>query len=163
MINRLREEIDSLRGCADELLQTTRSNMSTQERIHQAALALVGANGFAELHRTVSVDVIMLGLESSLSFPATPAMPLSDGAIDQLLDTHEILLRDNRCGDPILFGKAASTVHSDALVRLHPGPDLPQGLLALGTRGANTFHAGQGTELRVFLARVLESYACDGG
>lgn len=164
MIDRLREELDSLRDCADELLQTTHSNMSTQERTHQAVLALVGADGFTELCRTVSedlpallaVDVITLGLEPDLSLSATPMLSLANGTIDQLLGTHEILLRDNRSGDPILFGETADTVHSDALVRLHPGPNLPQGLLVLGARGADTFHTGQGTELLVFLARVLE-------
>lgn len=137
MIERLREELDSVRGCANELLQTIRSNMSTQERTHQAVLALIGADDFAELHRTVSedlpalVDMITLGLESALSFPATPVISLPDGDIDRLLGVREILLRDNRYGDPILFGKAASSLHSDVLmIRLHPGPELPQGLLA---------------------------------
>jgi len=45
---------------------------------------------------------------------------------------------------------------SSALVRLSPGGICPEGLLALGSRHGSTFHAGQGTELISFLARVIE-------
>ncbi|KAF0138147.1 MAG: hypothetical protein FD153_1496 [Rhodospirillaceae bacterium] len=164
MINRLREELDSLRGCADALLQTTRSNMSTQERTHRAVLALLGADSFADLCRVVSedfpvllaVDVAVLGLEPGLAWPVASLRCLGHGDTDRFLSTRETVLRDNQPGDPFLFGEAAGAVRSDALVRLRPGSDLPQGVLALGACAAGAFHAGQGTELLMFLGRVLE-------
>lgn len=75
-----------------------------------------------DLPALLSVNVITLGLESCLSFQAIPVTPLSKGDIDRLLSTHEVLLANSR-EDPILFGKSASTVYSDALARLYSGLD----------------------------------------
>jgi len=55
-----------------------------------------------------------------------------------------------------VFGPAAGLVRSDALIRLSVGQNVPLGLLVFGTRHPGYFNAGQGTELLVFLARVLE-------
>ena len=55
-----------------------------------------------------------------------------------------------------IFGPAAGLVRSDALIRLTVGRSAPPALLAFGTRHPGYFHAGQGTELLSFLARVIE-------
>ncbi len=57
--------------------------------------------------------------------------------------------------DGLLFGAGSGLVKSAALVRMRPSKDLPLGLLALGAR-RETFRPGQGTELLIFLCRVLE-------
>ena len=160
MISRLREEVDSLRDCAAELLYTTRSNMSTQDRTHQAVLACMEAHDFAalcqvvheELPDVLTVDVVRLCLESSI---AAPCVPLPDGWSERFFGGRESMLRDATEGDPVVFGDAAGAIRSDALVRLRPGPDLPNGILALGSCELETFHATQGTELLLFLARVV--------
>ena len=55
-----------------------------------------------------------------------------------------------------LFGAAAGLVRSEALIRLSIGDATPEALLALGSRDAEHFQEGQGTELLGFLARVVE-------
>ena len=160
MIDRLRGEIDSLRDCTTDLLHTTRSNMSTQDRTHQAVLACVEAESFAALCQVVhedlpavlDVDVVRLCLESVAT---APVVHLPDGGTERLLGGRETLLRDATAGDPVLFDDAAGAVRSDALVRLRLGPGLPHGILALGSCETETFHATQGTELLVFLAQVV--------
>ena len=67
------------------------------------------------------------------------------------------MLRDNIEGDATIFGAGAGLVSSDALLRLNIAPNAPRALLAFGSRQPDQFHAGQGTELLNFLARVLES------
>ena len=58
-------------------------------------------------------------------------------------------------GDPTLFGGAAGLVRSQALLRLGFGRGAPAGLLCIGTRQKGRFHPGLGTELLMFLARVI--------
>ena len=58
--------------------------------------------------------------------------------------------------DGVVFGEAAGLVESAAFGRLHLGSGIPNGLLALGSRERGAFHSGQGTDLLIFLTRVLE-------
>ena len=128
MLDRRQDEIDNLRDCAIEVIETSRSNLSSQTRTHAAALALVAAEDFDDLLGIVTddlpllldVDVVTIGFEAGAQ--AAPALLSPD---------------------------------IGTLARLHPARDVPVGLLALGSRG-DVFHSGQGTELVGFLARVLE-------
>src|SRR3546814_10055350 len=54
-----------------------------------------------------------------------------------------------------LFGPACGLIRAEALVRLDSDSPLPKGLLALGQRGAQGFETRHGSELLMFLGRVL--------
>ena len=66
------------------------------------------------------------------------------------------MLANDVPADPEVFGPAAGLVRSQALARIRAGKRTPEGLLALGSRDAAKFQSGQGTELLVFLAALLE-------
>jgi len=169
MINRNRSEMDELRDCAQDVIETSRSNMSTQTRSHGAVLALLATRQWEDIVHVVThdwpllldVDVVSLGFEP----PAQPdpnlaigeLRALAAGTIDQLLgaDQDVRLLREMH-DDGTLFGSGAGLVRSAALIRMRPSMALPSGLLALGARGT-TFHPGQGTELLGFLCRAVEA------
>lgn len=168
MIDRLRQELDQMRGCAEHLISTTRSNMSTQARTHAAALSVLGAKGMAELTQILTdlapqleVEVVALAFETAgevipeLAAPGLHRMP--QGHLFDALEAEgrEVVLRAATPGDAAVFGDAAGLVRSSALVRIPPGERRPPGVLALGSRHDRTFHPGQGTELLVFLARVI--------
>lgn len=166
MITRLNHELEQMRGCAEHLISTSRSNMSIQSRTHQAALALMAAGDPAGLARVVAedfptlldVDVATVCLEAGdqaagAILPGAIALP--DGAVERLLGAGEALLRAEAAGDPAVFGDGAGLVASFALVRLATADGL-SGLLALGSRHQRAFHSSQGTELLAFLARVIE-------
>lgn len=169
MVERLRREVQRLRGDQDDLLSNSRDNLATQTRVHRAALALLEARSLANLVEIVTtdlavildVDVVTLCLERSEGFTEPSRMEgvqlLDRGAVDGLIGReHEVLLRDEVTGDPLLFGGGAGLVRSDALIRLRFGDGMPQGLMAFGTRHPGYFDSGQGTELLSFLARILE-------
>lgn len=174
MIERLREEIDRIKGAAEHLILTSRSNMSTQNRTHKAVLTLLSADSLEMLARTVAddlahildVDAAVLALEpgcaaiDELDAPGLSHLP--EGWVETTLGgpDRDCALAEAVPGDPVLFNGAATLVASSAMVRLTPGPDLPSGLLALGSRHDSTFHPGQGTELLTFLAHVVESCLC---
>ena len=65
-----------------------------------------------------------------------------------------MLLRGVERGHP-LFGPACELIRAEALIRLDSEPPLPSGLLALGQRGAQSFETPHGSELLIFLGRVL--------
>ena len=168
LIKRNRHEMDELRDCAQDVIETSRSNMSTQTRAHAAVLALLATRQWGDIVHVVShdwpllldVDVVRLALE--LTTPPDTRLVQGDvaklavGAIDRLLgDDQDVRLFPELNDDGSLFGSGAGLVRSAALVRMRPSDKLPAGLLALGARGT-TFHPGQGTELLTFLCRVLE-------
>ncbi len=81
------------------------------------------------------------------------------GTIDTVLGSGEdyAKLMEYTSDDGAVFGEAAGIVQSAALARIGPGGTLPAGLLALGSRTRGAFHGGQGTDLLIFLARVMEN------
>lgn len=164
MISRLHDELDQMRGCAEHLITTSRSNMSIQSRTIEAVLTTLDAADMEGLTRIMSedypalldVDICCLGFETGEHAAILPGItPLPPGLLDQVIGPNEVVLRGGTPGDPVIFGDAASLVASFALVRLDP-PGCPPGLLALGSRNERTFQASQGTELLSFVARVLE-------
>ncbi|MBT6407241.1 MAG: DUF484 family protein, partial [Rhodospirillaceae bacterium] len=54
MLEQLRGEIDNLRDCAQDVIETSRTNMSIQTRVHTAVLALLSADGFADTVKVVT-------------------------------------------------------------------------------------------------------------
>lgn len=169
MVERLRKDVARLRADQDDILANSRDNLSTQDRVHKAALALLSAHSVEHLVETATTDLlILLDVDAvTLCMERAPGrrrgldvegvQPLPAGAVDRLLGAgRDSLLRDDVVGDPEIFGAAAGLVRSDALLRVAASPEAPPGLLAFGTRHPGYFHAGQGTELLSFLVRVLE-------
>ncbi|CAA7612419.1 conserved hypothetical protein [Candidatus Terasakiella magnetica] len=170
MIERLRDEIERVRGAAEHLIHTSRSNMSIQTRTHRAVLAILAADTLAELVEAVADDLPgLLDVDVATLCFETPAEPLEEleapglrslapGTVVPMMGggDRECALTEEMPGDPALFGEAAALVQSSAVVRLTPGGRCPEGVMALGSRHGRTFHAGQATELISFLARVVE-------
>ncbi len=182
MVEKLRAEIDRLRSAEHELVSLGRNNMHHQGRVHAAALALLGATTLEHLIELVGTDLAVdLDVDAAtLCFEAPPPAgearstpdsgraPPPDGvacrglrlvprgAVKRLLDGKSIVLLADEPGDKDLFGEAASLVRSQALISIEPRRGAPFGILALGSRHAEKFHPGQGTELLAFLGRVAE-------
>lgn len=169
MLERLRGDLTRLQDEQKSLIATSRGNLASQCRVHKAVLAMLRAPSFEHLLQIVTtdlavlidVDVITLGVESSAS--RTPRLPvhgihlLPSGTVDRLLGPNrDSLLCTDTQGDPALFGEAAGLVRSQALLRLSFSRAAPIGLMCIGTRTADTFQPGLGTELLTFLARTLE-------
>lgn len=169
MVERLRNDIARLRADQDDLLANSRDNQSTTDRIHKAALALLGAESFEHMIETVTtdlallldVDSVALCIEAADDKTPTAVVEgvrlLAPGTVDNVLGfDRNAMLRDDIVGDPVIFGESAGLVRSDALIRLTISEKTPTGLLAFGTRHPGYFNPGQGTDLLGFLARLLE-------
>jgi len=169
MVERLRRDLARLKADQDDLLTNSRDNLSTQDRIHKAVLALLGAETlehFVEIVATdlavlLDVDAVALCVEAgdgkARKLRLDGIQMLAPGAVDRVLGAERAaLLRDDTTGDAEIFDAGAGLVRSDALIRLRFGDGAPPGLIAFGTRHPGYFDPGQGTELLHFLARIIE-------
>lgn len=170
MIERLRDEVERVRGAAEHLIHTSRSNMSIQTRTHRAVLSILDADTMAELAEAISddlpalldVDVATLCFEEAEGplpeLVVAGVLSLPTGSVGRIMGgpDRDCALMEEMPGDPALFGGGAGLVQSSAVVRVSAGGRSPEGAMALGSRHERTFHAGQATELITFLARVVE-------
>ncbi|MBO6521650.1 MAG: DUF484 family protein [Rhodospirillales bacterium] len=168
-LQRRDSEIDELRTCAQDVIETSRSNMSIQTRTHASILALLHATTLEQLYRIVSddlpilldVDVAAVGFEpanhANVTILSEHLRTLPPGTVDAIVGAdQDVQLYREFWDDGAVFGGAAGLVKSAAIARIKPGVTMPNGLIALGARD-NTFAPGQGTELFAFLARVIEA------
>lgn len=167
MVESLRGEIEGLRDCANEVIETSRANLATQARTHAAVLALVAAPDLEHLLGAVSDDLpILLDVDvAMLSVEPAPGLELLIGGIGRLRagdvdgfigPGRDVALYREMADDGTIFGAGAGLVRSAALARVRCGEEAPVGLLAFGSRRDGCFHPGQGTELLRFLAKVVE-------
>jgi hypothetical protein len=165
MVEMLKNELEGLRNCAQEVIETSRSNMTNQTRTHAAVLALIAAGDLERLMRIITddlpvlldVDVAVIGLEGVVIGDDAEIRNLAAGDVDRLMTSNqEAVLFSSITDDGLIFGHAGSLVRSAALARLRLEPLQAGGFLALGSRHEAAFRGGQGTELLRFLARVIE-------
>jgi uncharacterized protein YigA (DUF484 family) len=170
MVKRQRADIERLRAVQQELISAGRANQITQNRIHVAVLSIIQAPSFEKLIHTVThelpglldVDFIALAIEGTEDaprrVPVRGVYVLAPGAIDAALGPGESArLRGDILGEEAFFGPVARHVRSDVLVRLRVSSGSPDGVIAFGSRSADTFGPTQSTELLFFLTRVLEN------
>ena len=172
MLEQLRGEVDNLRDCAQDVIETSRTNMSIQMRTHTAVLALLSANSFEQMLRVIDddfsllldIDVAVVGFEPTVDAAnpfaagniASSVRQFAKGDVDLFIgQEQDVALVRDMDDDGTIFGEGAGLAQSAAIARIRPGHHSPMGLLALGSRGS-VFYPGQGTEMIGFLARVLE-------
>lgn len=168
MLERLREDIDNLSICAQDVIETSRNNMTNQTRTHAGVLALLGADGFESMARIIAddlallldVDAVSIGFERPpIPNPALISADIRtfpEGYVDVLLGHEDILLLREASDDGTVFGGGAGLVRSAAIARIRSADNVPAGVIAFGVRQADAFHPGQGTELVSFLSRAVE-------
>jgi uncharacterized protein len=169
MLQRVRGDLGKLQTQHNEILATSRGNLTSQNRIHGAILRILEARNLEELIEIITtdlavhldVDVVAMAFEAMDRLPAggnrSSLRILPRGAVDRLLNgTREIALHADVTADQQIFGGASTLVRSQALLRLELRRDAPLGMLAFGSRQQGKFHVGQGTELLIFLGKVVE-------
>jgi uncharacterized protein len=167
-VERLRQDLARLNLDHRTLIAASRGTLASQGRVHKAVLAILAAATFEQLVQTITtdlavlldIDIVTIGVESANSAGGRLSVHgihlLQAGAIDALLGPERtLLLRADQPGESVLFGAAAGLVRSQALLRLGFGRGAPLGLLCIGSRQPGRFHPGLGTELLIFLARVI--------
>ena len=172
LLDRLQSEVTSLSDTQGSLIHASRSNMTTQARIHAAVLCLLEARDFDHLCHVVCNDWIdILQVDSiTICFEQDDHSPLPNnsnirrlekGVINKFLG-HEkaAILRGNVEAAEEIYGPATPLIKAEALIRIEMNdqnrPLHPLGILAFGSRDEAFFTPGQGTELLRFLAAAFQ-------
>jgi uncharacterized protein len=162
----LRARVAAVEEANQDLIAFARGHSGAVASIHEAVLAAIDAEGFDHLIHIVTQEwPQILGLDAvavalfvgnrGVRADASGLQFVDPRLIERSIAGLEgVVLRGVRRGHP-LFGPACSLIRAEALVRLESEKPLPGGLLALGQRAAQGFETRHGSELLVFLGRVL--------
>ena len=165
-VARLQARVAAAEEANQDLIAFARGHSGAVASIHQAVLAAVEAEGFDHLIHIVTQEwPQLLGLDAvAVALFVGDKGMRADASGLQFVDPRVIrrsisgfdgvVLRGVKRGHP-LFGPACDLIRAEALVRLDSEAPLPSGLLALGQREAQGFETRHGSELLVFLGRVM--------
>ncbi len=166
LIERLRTEVRTLEDQQLSIVTVGRNYLASQSQVHAAIAALTEATSLEHLVQIVTIDWVgILDLDvATLCVECddggrsyTGVRCLRPGTVDTLIGRNRVCrLREEMAGEAVIFGSATGLVRSSALLRVRVKSDAPICLLALGSRRENRFRGGQGTELLMFMARILE-------
>lgn len=167
MLDRMRSELAERDEKSSELIDSSRSNLQSQNRTHAAVIALLSSRSLdhmleiltIDLAGLLNVDAVALCLEGRTVAPSSSqgVRVVPTGTIDKIVEvSRTVTLRNDIEGDFRIYGEAQGLVRSEAMLRLSVRDDAPCALLALGSRDPARFHSGQGSELLTFLARIME-------
>lgn len=166
MLERMRDDLTGLRRHEKQLLSAVEGNAAGQSKVHQAVVAVVGAEDIQALNGVIRGKLpAMLDIESAVLCIEEPgalalagATAIGEGGIANLLGPQKrILLQGQTQGEAFVFGDAAARIKSVAYMRLRAGGNSPDMLLALGSGREDGFDKDQATDLITFLADVLEA------
>jgi uncharacterized protein YigA (DUF484 family) len=162
----LRARVAAAEEANQDLIAFARGHSGAVASIHEAVLSAVDAEGLDHLIHIVTqewpqilgLDAVALGLfigDKGLRADASGLQFVDPRIVERSMEGLDgVVLRGVKRGHP-LFGPACSLIRAEALVRLDTAPPLPSGLLALGQRAEQGFETRHGSELLVFLGRVL--------
>lgn len=168
MIDRLKADKEEVLGTAQELVETARSNMNNQQRIHNAVLRLLEARTFEEFINIITMDLATM-LDTDMSVLVVEAegrtLPhiqtsgvrlIPEGTVDRWMGEKACLLESDIQGIEPIYGGGATLIRSQALLRVDISMNTPPAILAFGSRDPFMFQQGQATDQVAFMARVVE-------
>ena len=162
----LRARVAAAEEANQDLIAFARGHSGAVTSIHEAVLAAIETDGLDHLLHVVTqewpqilgldaVSVALFAGDMGVSADASGLQFVDPRLIERSVrDFDGVLLRGVERGHP-LFGPACELIRAEALIRLDSEPPLPSGLLALGQRNAQSFETRHGSELLIFLGRVL--------
>lgn len=174
---RLEDRLDRLESTHQSVIEAAYDSVATTQQVHRALLTMIAPldfDGFLETLDTHVADCLRLAavrlvLESGEMHPDIALNPIS-GTLSLVppefiagyltngrrSSAPPVVLRPvgNGGGSVTVYGTAAGTVRSEALMQLDLGPDRAPGLLVLGAAAPDHFAPGQATDLLELFGRV---------
>jgi uncharacterized protein len=162
----LRRRMAEVEEANQDLIAFARGHSGAVSAIHGAVLAAIDAEGLDHLIHVVTqvwpdilgLDAVALGLvagDRAMRIDASGLQIVEARIVERSIEGIEgVVLRGCERGHP-LFGPASELIRAEALIRLDAAPPLPTGLLALGQRRPQGFETRHGSELLLFLGRVV--------
>lgn len=170
-VARLRERLGAVEEANEDLIAFARGHWGAVASIHSAALAAVDSRSLEALLRTVIDEwPPILGIDSAAlalavggrAFHASAAgvAVVERAWIERMLTGQpRVEVRAVARGHALFGAVRSPEIRAEALVRVDCPASLPMGLLALGQRSPFDIESGHGSELLLFLGRILASTA----
>ena len=166
-VARLRERLGRVEEANDDLIAFARGHSDAVASIHAAVLAAVEADSIEAMLEIVTCDwPAILGVDSAAiailvgdcGFRADSSgierveAPFVERMIAGL-DPVEV--SSVSAGHPLFGTPGAGRIRAEALIRIDSGEPYPCGILALGQETELAMDSGHGSELLLFLGRVI--------
>ena len=168
MVQRLKQDKQAITDTTRDLIEVSRMNMNSVNRIHEATLKLLEARNFIQFIQVITmdlgpildVDMAVLVVEAAgdnlPDLHAAGIRVVPTGTINQWMQGQTALLQADIQGSDTIYGGGARLVRSQAVLRVDISMKTPAAVLCFGSRDPEMFRDGAGTELVSYLARVVE-------
>jgi len=176
-LDRLETRLNRLESTHRSVVAAAYENLSGMSRVHRAILRMLDSTGFDDFLRSLEgevadilrVDCLRLVLEAtpgtddfSAEYPPEGLRIVESGFVarhmaDGRNDAPRMaILRRTDLSAESIHGDRADSIRSEAALRLDFGEDRPPGMLAMGSKDPDHFRPGDGADLLIFFAAVLE-------
>lgn len=168
MIDRLKQDKERVMSTTQELVETSRANMTNQQRINAAVLRMLEATRFDDFIHSITMDLApIMGVDIAVfvveadgnnvpHISTSGIRVIPEGTVDKWMGDKNILLQADISGIEPIYGGGATLVQSQILLRVDIAQNTPPALLAFGSRDPQMFQEGQATDQILFLSQVIE-------
>lgn len=166
-VARLRERLGVIQEANDDLIAFARGHSDAVASINSAVLAAVEAPSIDALLQVVTeqwptvlgIDAVAIALlVGTRAFRAdTNGVERVEAAFVKrmLTGVSTVEVRSVECGHPLFGSPASERIRAEALIRIDSPAPYPCGLLALGQEAELAGHSRHGSELLLFLGRIV--------
>jgi uncharacterized protein YigA (DUF484 family) len=166
-VARLRERLGLVEEANEDLIAFARGHSDAVASIHSAVLAAVEAATIESLLDVVTRDwPVMLGIDAvaialtvrhkGFRADAFGIERVEAAFVRRMLDGLEpVEVRSVAAGHRLFGSPAAERIRAQALIRIESERPFPCGLLALGQEAELTIETSHGSELLLFLGRII--------
>lgn len=176
-MERLEGQLDRLEDTHRSVIAAAYENLAGTNQVHRAILQMLDPLTFedflvslaGDVAQTLRLDCVRLVLESVQSaedpslrklgkvlYVAEPGFIDSYLAGGKALAPRPVTLRATDAASDTIYGEAAGSIRSEALMRLDFGKGRLPGMLVMGSDDPHHFKPTQGTDLLAFFASVFE-------
>lgn len=166
-VARLRERIGAIEEANEDLIAFARGHSGAVATIHSAALAAVEAASIDQLLAVVthqwpdilgidSAAVALVVGERGFRADSTGIERVEAAFVERMLrNSAAVEVRSVQSGHPLFGAAMAQGIRAEALIRIDSPAPFPAGLLALGQRAELELDSSHGSELLLFLGRIV--------
>lgn len=166
-VARLRERLGAAEEANDDLIAFARGHSGAVASIHAATLAAIDALSVdalldaltREWPRILAIDSVALGLiVGNQGFRADCAGidRVESAFVEQMLaGLPAVQVRNVTAGHPLFGASAGDSIRAEALIRIDTPQPFPRGLLALGQQSELAADSSHGSQLLLFLGRIV--------
>ena len=181
LIDRLEDQLGELEDTHRDVVAAAYENLAGTHQIHRALLSVLAPQDFGgflqavseDVPRIMALDAVKLCFEGDTVMAGQAMGPkgelrhtilgLPRGGVAAYCgeaedaNSNPVKLRPTTRAGSLIYRDGASTIMSEAILKLDLGPGNLPGILVFGSRDVRRFHGEQGTDLLQFFAAAFSA------